>query len=94
MASTIKQEVTAEIFKNAKYVLADQDKFLYNYVVENGDESYIFIDLMDIDLDNDIPSDFFHGIEKVYTLQAWEAIPGQNGYPFYRSMRKGKVSNL
>lgn len=90
MASTIKQEVTAEIFKNAKYVLADQDKFLYNYVVENGDESYIFIDLMDIDLDNDIPSDFFHGIEKVYIVAGMGGNTGTKWVPILSQYAKRK----
>lgn len=94
MASTIKQEVTAEIFKNAKYVLADQDKFLYNYVVENGDESYIFIDLMDIDLDNDIPSDFFHGIEKVYIVAGMGGNTGTKWTPIISQYAKKKGNNV
>ena len=69
IASTIRQEATPDVFKNAKYVIADTDKSLYGFIVEEEkEEDYTFIDLMDIDLDNDIPSDFFQDIEKLYIV--------------------------
>lgn len=90
MASTIKQEATAEIFKNAKYVLADQDKSLFNFVVEQGEEDYTFIDLMDIDLNNDIPSDLFQDIEKVYIVAGMGGNTGTKWVPIISQYAKRK----
>ncbi|MDE7351062.1 MAG: hypothetical protein K2N25_08345 [Muribaculaceae bacterium] len=91
IASTIRQEATADVFKNAKYVIADTDKSLYDFIVEEGkEEDYTFIDLMDIDLDNDIPSDFFQNIEKVYIVAGMGGRTGTKWVPIISQYAKRK----
>lgn len=68
MASTIRREAMSEVLKNARYVFADQDKYFYSRNVKKEEEVYSYLDLAEIDIENDLQSDFFQEIENVYIV--------------------------
>lgn len=94
MASTIRREATAEAFKTAEYVFADQDKLFHDLIVENEEDGYIYLDLIDIDLDIDIPSDFFQEIEKVYVVAGMGGNTGTKWTPIISQYAKKKGNNV
>lgn len=82
MATHIQREAKSKALINAKYVFADHKFSEAAYATDEGGR--IFLNVSHIDLDNDIPSDFFHDIEKVYIVAGmggktgteWTAIIG------------------
>lgn len=67
MATYIRREAKDEALRNARYVFADK-KYDETAQIKKDEDGNIFMNLSHIDLDNDIPADFFQDIAKVYIV--------------------------